>query len=464
MRSSSTGTGRDTVTVMPHSDIAPLPKRTDVVIVGAGLAGLAAARRLGQSGMDICVVEASEDIGGRIRTDVVDGFLLDRGFQLYNPAYPEGQRVFDHAALALHSFTAGAQIALGTRVYRVGDPRRAPTWVWDTITAPLGSLRSEMRFALYALRRSLLPASTLRHEPDMTFRDALVHEKIDQHFIDRFIRPFFSGVFLEPDLTTSRRFADLVLRSFLRGTPAVPAQGMAALPRQLAAGLCAPVHLRTTVTEVDATGVRTSRGRITARAVIIATDPPTAGQLVANLAAPPARSVTTWYYRADRPGSELTGGHGVLALDGQAHTPLVNAVVMSNAAPSYAPPGETLVACSALGIHRDTTAEEAARRHLARLLQTDTRRWDLLATYPIAYALPAMNVPLTVRKPVRLNERLYVAGDHRDTASIQGALVSGRRAAEALLADLDPTGSHPSVHGEHAAGHHPRDDHPEGVA
>jgi protoporphyrinogen oxidase len=458
MRSSSTGTGSGTVTVMALPDVAPLPKRADVVIIGAGLAGLAAARRLGEEHLDICVVDASDDIGGRVRTDVVDGFVLDRGFQLYNPAYPEGRQVFDHAALDLRAFTAGAQIALAGRTYRVADPRRTPTWAWSTITAPLGSLRGEINFARYALSRSLRPVATLRHESDMTFHAALERAGIDAPFIDRFIRPFFSGVFLEPDLSTSRRFADLILRSFLRGTPAVPAHGMAALPRQLAQGLTAPVHVRTTVTEADARAVRTSRGRIEARAVIIATDPRGAGQLCAGIAAPPARSVTTWYYRADVPGDSLTGGHGVLALDGQARGPLVNAVVMSNAAPTYAPPGETLVACSALGTHADAATEGAARRHLARLVQADTRRWDLLATYPIAYALPAMNVPLTLRKPVRLDDGIYVAGDHRDTASIQGALVSGRRAADAVLADLRRTASHRLTDSESTTDHH------EGVA
>lgn len=413
-----------------------LPRRADVVVVGAGLAGLAAARRLSTADLDICVVEASDDVGGRIRTDVVDGFRLDRGFQLYNPAYPEGRRVLDHAALDLRAFTAGAQISLGSRTYRVADPRREPRWLWSTMTAPLGGLAGELRFAVYALSRSLRSVAALRAEPDMTTEQALRAAGVDDGLMQRLVRPFLSGVFLESELSTSRRFADLVLRSFLRGTPSVPAAGMAAIPQQLAATLPMPVHLQTTVTEVGANSVRTSRGRIDARAVIIATDPNAAGHLAPSITPPQARAVTTWYFRPDVAGSTLTDGRGVLVLDGLGRGPLVNAVVMSNAAPEYAPNGEALVSCSALGLHTDLAAQSAARQHLGRLLDADTRRWDHLATYPIPYALPAMNVPLDVRRPVRVSDGIYVAGDHRDTASIQGALVSGRRAAEAVVDDL----------------------------
>ena len=420
-------------------DAPELPPRTDVVIVGAGLAGLAAATHLSAAGVDLCIVDAADDVGGRIRTDIVDGFRLDRGFQLYNPAYPEGQRMLDHAALNLRSFTAGAEIALGSRTYRVADPRREPAWTWSTLTAPLGSLTGEIRFAAYALSRSLRSASAVRSEQDMTTHEALRAAGVDDRLMQRLVRPFLSGVFLESDLSTSRRFADLVLRSFIRGTPSVPAAGMAAIPRQLADALPVPVHLSTTVHEVADDGVRTSRGRIDSRVVIIATDPVSAGNLAPSITPPPARAVTTWYYRPDVPGASLTGGRGVLALDGRGRGPLVNAVVMSNAAPEYAPDGEALVSCSALGLHTDAEAESAARVHLARLLDADTRRWDHLATYPIPYALPAMSVPLYLRRPVRVRDGIYVAGDHRDTASIQGALVSGRRAAQAVLADLPMT-------------------------
>jgi phytoene dehydrogenase-like protein len=418
------------------ADRLPLPARSDVVVVGAGLAGLAAARILTAAGIETCVLDASDDVGGRVRTDVVDGFLLDRGFQLYNPAYPEGERVFDHAALDLRPFVAGAEVVLGDRRVRVADPRRQPTWALDTLTAPLGSIISEVRFARYALSRALRSPTALRAEPDMSTQQALREAGIDDAMLGRFLRPFLSGVFLESELSTSRRFADFVIRSFVTGTPSVPSAGMGALPRQLADGLPGVVHTRTAVTEVSSGGVRSSRGSISARSVLIATDPRTVTQLAPNVVVPQGRSVTTWYYRADVPGSQLSSGAGVLVLDGFATGPLVNAVVMSNAAPSYAPSGQTLVSASALGVHPSSADDGVIRSHLAHLFRVNTSGWDLIAAYPIDYALPAMTVPLNMRGKVRVDDGVYVAGDHRDTASIQGALVSGRRAANAIMHDL----------------------------
>jgi protoporphyrinogen oxidase len=259
---------------------------------------------------------------------------------------------------------------------------------------------------------------------------------VSDELLERLLRPFLSGVFLESGLQTSRHFMDLVLRSFVRGTPSVPARGMGRIPHNLARSLPAEAVLTgTPVIEVSANQVRTSHGSIPAQGVIVATDPATAGRLLPGLAVPEGRAVTTWYHSVA--GQTLTSGRSVLVLDGTGTGPLVNSVALSHAAPAYAPQGRTLVSSSALGVHPDDDSERAVRRHLARLYDTDTRDWQLLATYPIEYALPAMSVPLEPRKPVRLAPGIYVAGDHRDTASIQGALVSGRRAAQAAIVDRE---------------------------
>jgi predicted NAD/FAD-dependent oxidoreductase len=151
--------------------------------------------------------------------------------------------------------------------------------------------------------------------------------------------------------------------------------------------------------------------------------------------APAARSVTTWYYRPDCAPAELADGEAVLTLDGSGRGPLVNTVVLSHAAPDYAPPDSALIAASALGAWDTPEQDNAVRDHLAWLYGRPTQGWELIASYPIRYALPAMPVPFNLQRPVRTAEGIYVAGDHRDTSSIQGALVSGRRAAQALLKD-----------------------------
>ncbi len=411
-----------------------LPPSEDVVIVGAGMAGLAAATHLARHGVQARVLDAGDDVGGRVRTDVIDGFRLDRGFQLYNPAYPEGQRLLDYDALALKPFIAGAHIRLRTRRTRIADPRRQPSWLVSSALAPLGSPIAEARFAAYALSRSRLSLEQLESEPDITAAQALQDAGVDTALLNRLVRPFLGGVFLEAELSTSRRFMDFVLQSFVRGTPSVPSLGMGEIPAQLATRLPRSVDLGTTVTEVGDSGVRTQRGLITARAVIIATDPTTTAQLVPGLTVPEGRSVTTWYHRVPG-GHHLSDGVGVLTLDGTGGGPLINSVVLTNAAPSYSAHGDTLVSSSALGVHHSSATDARVRTHLARLYDTDTQAWEQIAVYPIPYALPAMSVPLEIRSPVRLTPGRYVAGDHRDTASIQGALVSGRRAAQALLTD-----------------------------
>lgn len=410
----------------------------DIVVVGAGLAGLTAARHATGQGHQVVVLEASNAVGGRVRTDRVDGFRLDRGFQLFNPAYPEADRVLDLGALDLRPFVAGAEIVLAARgrrrVVRVADPRREPSWAVSTLTAPLGSPLSTARFGAYALSRTLRSPAALRNEPDVTAYEALRRAGADRTLIERLLRPFLSGVFLESELTTSRRFLDLVLRSFVRGTPSVPAQGMQAIPEQLARGL--EVHLDSPVHQVRSHEVTLTSGEVLRPdAIIVATDPETAGRLLPQVHVPAARSVTTWYYRPDVPPEELSDGRPVLIIDGARRGPLLNTVIPSHAAPEYAPPGVALVSASALGVRETAAQERAVRDHLGWLYGAHAERWELIARYAIPYALPAMPVPLDLRRPVSLGEGMYIAGDHRDTSSIQGALVSGRRAAESAISE-----------------------------
>ena len=410
-----------------------------VVIVGAGLAGLAAARHLTGRGVEVTVLEGSDAVGGRMRTDVVDGFQLDRGFQLYNPSYPEGARVLDHRALDLKPFIAGARIVVDRggrrRVERVADPRRQPSWLLPSLVSQVGSPLAIARFGAYAASRAIRSVPSLHGDPDVTSAEALRRAGVDEKLLETVLRPFLSGVFLESELTTSRRFLDVVLKSFVRGTPSVPAQGMQRIPEQLASGL--DVRLGHRVDSVTADSVAVADGDVhSADGVIVATDPTTAAGLIESVSAPAAQSVTTWYYRPTCAPEELADGQAALVLDGSRRGPLVNTVVMSHAAPAYAPPGCALVAASALGVSENPLQDNAVREHLAWLYGVPTKDWELIASYPIPYALPAMPVPFELQRPVRTEQGVYVAGDHRDTSSIQGALVSGRRAARALLKDL----------------------------
>lgn len=410
----------------------------DVVIVGAGLAGLSAARQLAIHGVDVAVLESSDDVGGRVRTDRVDGLLLDRGFQLYNPAYPEAARVLDHGALALRAFTPGLMSVTDRGPVRLADPRRMPTWAPDALSPRLGGFAGRLRFAAYAWRTSRLSRHERESRIDMPTEVALLSAGTDPAFLETVVRPFLSGVFLEDRLGTSRRFLDLVLTSFVRGVPAVPSAGMQAIPEQLRDALPSDtVRTGVTVTSVTPDLVRTDDGEVSARSVIVATDGPAAAGLLPGLDVPEGRDVTTWYYLADGDPALLTQGQPLLVVDGRSvKGPIVNTVVLTHAAPSYASQGRVLVSASVLGLHDTAEMEQRVRGDLAALYGVGTRGWTHVATYPVRYALPAMVPPLTVRQPIAVADGLFVAGDHRDTASIQGAMVSGRRTADAVLARL----------------------------
>jgi hypothetical protein len=275
-------------------------------------------------------------------------------------------------------------------------------------------------------------------QTDMPAAVALLSAGAGQELLDTVLRPFLSGVFLESELATSRRFLDLVLTSMVRGTPSVPAAGMQAIPEQLRDALPPDtITCGTPVSSVSNGVVRSADGEHRASVVIVATDPHTASTLVPGLAVPQGRDVTTWYFLADTDPLQLTDGSALLVVDGTSKPgPLVNTVVLTHAAPSYASDGRVLVSASALGLRESSEDLADARAHLSRLYGVGTDGWQHVATYPIPYALPAMLPPLTIQQPIELADGLIVAGDHRDTASIQGAMVSGRRAADAALARL----------------------------
>lgn len=409
----------------------------DVVVIGAGLAGLAAARQLSIHGVDVVVIDSADTVGGRVRSDVVDDFILDRGFQLYNPSYPEAARVLDHQALHLQPLVPGVVVSKGSHRIHLGDPRRKPGWAFQGASPRTGSALSKMRFATYAWKQSRRSVAEIERAPDRDAYSALRAAGIDSTFIESVLRPFLTGVFLEAELTTSRRFLDLVLRSFIRGVPSVPAAGMQAIPVQLAGSLpTGSIRLGARATEVSGTRVRTEADVLEASAVIVATDPVAAATLLPGLTIPAGNAVTTWYHSTP---TRITGGDGVLVVDGERRGPIINSVAISNAAPDYAPAGKTLVSTSTLGTDNSAEAEQRVRDHLSILHGTSTRDWELIGVYAIPYALPSILPPLHVRQPVDLGEGLFVAGDHRDTASIQGAMVSGRRSADAVLARLGVT-------------------------
>lgn len=416
------------------------PSGVDVLVVGAGLAGLRAATVLHRRGLTVRVLEAADRVGGRMATDVVDGFRCDRGFQVLNSSYPAL-----HAALAPHGLdTLGARAFEPGAAIRAGDgalhrfvnplrrPASAPATALDDLFGPIDKAKlvawTAKVLASPPSRTATLVGSSAAQDLDAAGLGGAV--------TDRFLRPFLSGVLAETALETSTAFVRLVWRSFALGTIVVPDDGMEALPRRLAAALPeGTVTLGTRVHAVrggPAPALDTDGGTLSARAVVVAADPRTAAALLPGVAEPRMNALTTFFHVPPQAPTAAA----LLHLDGTGG-PVVNTMVLTAAAPGYSADGRPLVASSIVGTPGSTGLDEpAVRRELARIWGVGTDDWLHLHTAQVDEALPLFEAGRPVRRDVDLGENLFVAGDHRDTPSTQGALVSGRRAAQAVLARL----------------------------
>jgi phytoene dehydrogenase-like protein len=409
----------------------------EVLVVGAGLAGLACAQDLGRAGVPCLVLEASDGVGGRVRTDPVDGYLLDRGFQILLTAYPEVQRRLDVGALDLHAFEPGAVVRVDGAFHPVADPLRRPLLLASTLTAPVGTLADKVRLARLVLDVRTHPVGQLLRRPDTTTSARLARAGFSAAMVRSFWQPLFAGIQLDPELEVSSRRFDVILRMLATGASAVPARGMGAVPAQLASTLPpGSVRLGARVTGVGPSAVELEGGeRLAARAVVVATDGPTAHALLGPRVPDPGSRAAACCWFATAGGPPRAGA--TLLLDGEAGGPAPNVAVMSEVAPSYAPPGRSLVAAAVPGPEAlDPTVADRVRRQLAGWFGSTVAEWDHLRTDVIPHGQPTQAPPLAPRRRVALGEGLFVCGDHRDTASIQGALFSGGRTATAVLAHL----------------------------
>lgn len=412
--------------------------RPDVLVVGAGLAGLCCARELAAEGVEARVLEASDAVGGRVRTDRLDGFRLDRGFQILLTAYPECRRMLDYAALDLKPFYPGARVAYGGGFYRVADPTRAPLDAVAGAFSPIGTLADKLAILRVRQRAREGTLDDLFARPETTTLDALRGHGFSEAMIERFFRPFLGGIFLDKELQTSSRMFEFVFRMLSEGDNALPAKGMAAIPEQLAAKLPdGTIRFGAKAREAAPGRVVLEDGEILqAGAVVVAVEGPAAARLTGRTPSPESCAQTCVYFAAEKAPFE---GNEIV-LDGDNRGPITNLAVVSNVARDYAPAGAHLVAAVAVGDPGlDDAALTAATIAQAKAWFGDeVARWRPLRIYRIAHALPAQRPPALVvaRRPVRLEDGLFVCGDHRDTASIQGAMESGRRAAEAVVEAL----------------------------
>lgn len=421
-----------------------------VVIVGGGLTGLAAARVLEARGESCLILCAGTEVGGRVRTDRHETdrgtFLLDRGFQVYLDAYDEAGRVLDLPALDLKPFYPGAMVRINGKFHRAADPFRKPIDAAKSFGSPIASLADKARLGLLdqRIRRSSIDAIWSR--PERTTIDAITEAGFGEAVIERFFRPFFGGVFFDRSLRTSSRMFEFTYKHFATGNTCVPAAGMGAIPKQLAAGLSSEIRLNTPVSRLNPETGELLMGdgsTIAAERVILATDANAAAQLLGEKPSIPWNETATVYYDADPASVAAFGKEAILVLDGDGTGPVNHLCVPSAAAPAYAPEGRALVCANVVGtdtltrLANDDELDAAIRDQMVLWLGESARSWMHLATYRIPHALPrrvpgeyGLDQPTSMP---RFSERVVQAGDHLTHGSIEGAMIAGRMAAETVL-------------------------------
>ena len=382
---------------------------TEVLIIGAGFAGLSAAITLESAGVDVTVIEASDRPGGRIASDVINGFICDRGFQLINAKYPALQELEVIKEIDFIPAPRVIEVAFGDRRHRIGDPRPLPWTALNKATGTIPEKLALLRFIVGKAKAGESIGEALRNTGTC---------------YDRVLRPFLQGVFLTDPDNVDVTYGHSIIKSFVNGKPGVPRNGVGELPKALAKRVSNIVY-NTRVDRIDLTSVHTNNGTYTANKIVVATDATTATQLLGLTEVPRMAGCITWYHAV----SQNPSGNGSLVVDGQRRGPIINTVVMSDISANYAPSGQHLVSTTT----ELNVTESDVRRHLAVVWGTGTHDWQFIAKYEIPAALPIHSVGRALSQSMKISEHHFVAGDHRTVPSQQGALFSGRLVAQLLL-------------------------------
>ncbi len=407
---------------------------TDVLIVGAGISGLTAAKLLQATGRKVKIIEAADDIGGRVRTDYIDGYQLDRGFQVLLTAYPEAKAILDYNALDLRYFDPGAIIFNEDGFTEVSDPLRQPSKLLTTLSSSAGSLGDKLRMLL--LKQKLKGSSITEifaQEPIKTL-EYLKQFGFSEKIVSNFFRPFFGGVFLEDELSTPSTMFAYLFKMFGQGGTVLPARGMGMISKQLASSLDKnDFLLNQKVQEITGNTVITDRGaKYKANKILLATDEPSL-PMPFNRPAVKGLPVANLYFVADKPPLKSP----MVLLNASGNKLVNNVVVLNNISPYYAPIGKNLISVSVLGDVQQQAPHLLAGKAIDELKHwfSDAPNWQYFRSYYIPYALPKNKIydDNTQVSNIRLSEHVYRCGDYLLNGSINAAIKSGRLAAEAII-------------------------------
>jgi Flavin containing amine oxidoreductase len=410
-----------------------------IIIVGAGLAGLTCAKVLRERGAEVAVFEASDGVGGRVRTDEQDGFLLDRGFQVYFTSYPVAGRQLDYEALDFRGFDPGVIVHRGSEKSVLSDPLRDPKGLVPSLLSDAATFGDKLRTLEMVARTSTVgfSAGAEDGEADTSTLEYLKTAGLSGRYIDSFFRPFYGGITLTRELTTSARVLRFTLRMLASGRTVIPALGMGEIPCQLASHLQeGEIQLNSPVEDLlregeRVAGIRSVGKEHEADAVVVATDAPTAGALTGEAVPEGSAGEVCIYYETN----ELGSGKKIL-LNAEDGAFVNNAVEMSNISEKYAPPERHLLYAVAL-TGMDLPDEDLYRRGIE-----DLSRWYPGADFrPLAlrripygqFAQPP-GIHSTLPENMTRTQGLVLAGEYTEDSSINGSMLSGEKAARAVIA------------------------------
>ena len=413
---------------------------TDVIIIGGGLAGLTAANYLHKKDISFQLLESTDRVGGRVKTDELNGYRMDRGFQVLLTAYPEAKRLLDYGKLNLKTFSPGAALLMPNgKIERIGDPMRDISALLPTISSSAGSMGDKLGILKLRGQLESMSIENIFAQSEKTTLDALRSEyTFSKKIIERFFRPFFSGIFLENDLTTSRRMFDFVFKMFGEGHAAVPDNGMEEIPKQLAGNLPSEnIRVDHKVAKVDGQNIFLENGeKISAKNILIATE---ANKLVKNFFKKINKKYVSTlhiHFISETPAIAKP----LIGLN-TAKNKLVNNICTINiVAPGYAKNGKNLISISVVGKPKlkDKEIISEIKKESKKWFGNEVEQWEHLNSHLVEYALPAQNqVSHTIDdEEIKLSENIFLCGDHLLNGSIDAAMKSGRRAAEVLIKNL----------------------------
>nr|WP_267313789.1 NAD(P)/FAD-dependent oxidoreductase [Desulfosediminicola flagellatus] len=383
-------------------------------------------------GFEVTLLEADQTIGGRVQTDLVDGYRFDRGFQVLQLAYPAAKKLLDYDMLEIKKFPPGVRIRAANSFHVLADPLRKPAYITKALFSKVGTFADRLKLARLAVEVNAVSLEKLFEKDEMLVQDFLVSYGFSDSMITRFFKPFMTGVCLDPGLQVTNRFLLFVLRMFVQGDVGVPALGMGEIPKQLAKTITAErIVCNAAVESLEGTTVTLENGQqITGEAVVLATPAPETARLLGKpYSMKSSREMCFYYSTREAPIKEP-----FLTLNGEENG-LINSVNFSSmVAPDYAPAGSQLISAVVPGYPDapETEIEKTVRNELKEWFGNQTDTWEMLRSYTISHALPQPAPPSSnpFMQRSHLGNNIFDCSELSTMPAIQWALLAGERAAE----------------------------------